>query len=942
MNNSVRGNVSVATAQEAASAGVGRALQCAAEASDSANGSLSQVKSSFGSAIKANTNCVGDMTTGSEYIASANGMRSSYEITKRSVDDTMLKLEVTGRSERLAAPSGIPVAGQEYTRTARINIPIAGTIQETIEPGSSDTTFVTQVDIGNQHVCAVVTAKAYCWGNGGSYRLGTGSTASQYKPAEVPFSEEVQQVTAGETHSCLVTRANQAYCWGNGADYMMGNNSTSTRVGPSYVAVPNGAKKISAGSHHTCAINTSDKLYCWGSNNNHKLGVGTSTDCGWLICDGKEPLAVYRGDMPLNAIVKDISAGDDHTCAVATASGGGNGKAYCWGSGSSGVGGWGNTSRQNTPTSVQGIPSSANVTKVVAGNTHTCALASGDVYCWGYGQYRKLGRGTFTGTATTAEIVTGFPSSVSVTTDILTGEHHTCSLSGPNAADTKLYCWGWNKEGQRALTPSDTMNGTPTLGLKGDLGSSKKFKSIASFGRAWHNCGITTSSELLCWGDGGYGVLGYGGTSSSGSPKLVDLGGVITQPNVYIDVSAGDAHSCGVANSKSYCWGYNLSGRTGIAPWYSDSSSFIPRKAIEDLGSEIGPLALQKTSAGYDHTCAVASARVLCWGDNSYGNSWFDPFIVGGKAGYPSWTRSHIPKIVSGTSGTATDVSAGFRHSCAVISGVAKCWGVGSDGRLGNNSTSKSTSAVSVTGPILGKSVQQIGAGNAFSCARTSEVRGVYCWGSNGNRQLGSSGFTAGTSLVSRPIDTSSLGSRTVTDLSVGQYHACVVASGEVFCWGSNAYGKTSQSSTGNPVKVTLSGQAKQVSAGYNHTCAVMTSGEAYCWGRNSENSSGSYGGRLGTGSVYPQQQSTPQKVTAGEIGSDTKFSRISAGNRHTCAVTTDSLPYCWGYSGHGRLGSSSHATSASPIPVFTGNPPPEVIIETANYNLDIDSAVVY
>jgi alpha-tubulin suppressor-like RCC1 family protein len=81
-----------------------------------------------------------------------------------------------------------------------------------------------------------------------------------------------------------------------------------------------------------------------------------------------------------------------------------------------------------------------------------------------------------------------------------------------------------------------------------------------------HTCGNGCDGQGYCWGANNSGELGVG---SSGppwlNPTLVAHG-----PEVlgYKQLSAGDVHSCGIANTgKAYCWGLNGSGQLGDGTW---------------------------------------------------------------------------------------------------------------------------------------------------------------------------------------------------------------------------------------------------------------------------------------------------------------------------------------------------------------------------------------
>jgi hypothetical protein len=76
--------------------------------------------------------------------------------------------------------------------------------------------------------------------------------------------------------------------------------------------------------------------------------------------------------------------------------------------------------------------------------------------------------------------------------------------------------------------------------------------------------------------------------------------------------------------------------------------------------------------------------------------------------------------------------------------------------------------------------------------------------------------------------------------ISAGGAHTCAIRqSGQAVCWGSNVYGELGNGTSGDrafsnvPVNVTGLGDAKEISAGGGHTCAIRQSGQAVCWGWN-------------------------------------------------------------------------------------------------------------
>lgn len=92
-----------------------------------------------------------------------------------------------------------------------------------------------------------------------------------------------------------------------------------------------------------------------------------------------------------------VSAGNEHTCAIAT-----NHALYCWGYNDKGQLGLGDTDSRDTP---KKVGTSTNWTSVTTGYQHTCALnSSGSLYCWGVNNTGQLGVGDTTNRKTPTKV----------------------------------------------------------------------------------------------------------------------------------------------------------------------------------------------------------------------------------------------------------------------------------------------------------------------------------------------------------------------------------------------------------------------------------------------------------------------------------------------------------------------------------------------------------
>ena len=179
----------------------------------------------------------------------------------------------------------------------------------------------------------------------------------------------------------LVLFASLMICVVVGIFFMIGN--LLTRQGSATVMgdMEWSFSQFTSNGGYTCALTTEGKAYCWGYGGSGQLGNNSTTD-------SRIPVAVQ---MPAGVSFQSIAAGYYHTCALTT-----EGKAYCWGQGSSGRLGNNSTTDSRIPVAVQ-MPAGVSFQSIAASSLHTCALTTeGKAYCWGQGSIGQLGNNSTT------------------------------------------------------------------------------------------------------------------------------------------------------------------------------------------------------------------------------------------------------------------------------------------------------------------------------------------------------------------------------------------------------------------------------------------------------------------------------------------------------------------------------------------------------------------
>ena len=520
-------------AQEAGEAGTAYANACLD--ANGAEQSWGSVPGGIGP-LRPETNCKGAVDfPGNRYVFENSKLRTTFEVGD---------LEASTKSAALSA------ATAQISSTGRVEITNgSGTVLKTYTAVvKKSVTWPADIDAtrtvsGTNRTCAILSNNVWCWGKNNMGQLGDGTTSDSNIPVKVRSIGDMKygkiiDIFTAQHHSCVLTQLGsnkKVYCWGSNEDGQLGNGSSGAG---NYSSVPVEVGGTLAGKDVTsiggtgdvsCAI-VSGKIYCWGRNNMGQLGFGNPGNPGFRAT----PVQINSGGhnrLPSNYFATKLATGGSRSqtmCTITTEK-----RAYCWGLARFGQMGIGPISGNHYSYATR-VKDLENVTDISQDGytwasdhayvSHTCAIASGRVYCWGgagRGQSGPLGHGAF-GAHFQPVQVNGLPG---VPLRIEVGIAHSCALVNDHG-NKNVYCWGDNKLGQLG-----TNSNTPQF---------------------------------------------------STSPKTVHVGiGGLPPTESVVDIAAGANRGCAImTNKRSYCWGLNENGQIGDGTSGSENNRFSPTESL--------------------------------------------------------------------------------------------------------------------------------------------------------------------------------------------------------------------------------------------------------------------------------------------------------------------------------------------------------------------------
>lgn len=268
---------------------------------------------------------------------------------------------------------------------------------------------------------------------------------------------------------------------------------------------------------------------------------------------------------------------------------------------------------------------------------------------------------------------------------------------------------------------------------------------------------VGTDGRAYAWGENAHGQLGVGDTTSTSTPRLVEVGAMPAGVQVK-QVSVGYEHLLVLGtDGRAYATGHNDRGQLGDGTT-TDSSTLVPVTMPDGV-------TFNRVEAGFYVSSAIAS------NGNSYVWGSF-PKLLSSKD--PDSSRSPAPVRIATPGGESlTQLAPGTSIFMAVTkSGKIYGWGDGSWGVLGEGAGGSSSRPVQPAVPD-GVTFTQLSVSQSGFALAIDQDGNVWSWGSGYTGSLG----TGADSGSSTPAKAKTPRGVTFTSVSAGVRNSVALAS---------------------------------------------------------------------------------------------------------------------------------------------------------------------
>mmetsp|Transcript_46229 Transcript_46229/g.128998 ORF Transcript_46229/g.128998 Transcript_46229/m.128998 type:complete len:1148 (-) Transcript_46229:1409-4852(-) len=675
---------------------------------------------------------------------------------------------------------------------------------------------------------------------------------------------------------------NNVECWGDGGDYKLGQGSSSTDHWSTPVAVdglPTGNyTELSCGYFGSCVVVDGTSAWCWGWNNQYSLGDGTTNNGVVVEVQGLS-----------EAVVNTVEVGYLTACASV----GSTGKVECWGSNHYGQIGDGTETVRSAPVA-NGVVGATQIE--MTNSHACALTSADEVYCWGRNTYGQLGDGTTTSSSTTnapvkvtevaeqysiASISVSYPGSTYVTTKdgalLAFGRNDHGQLGDNTTTDSTIAIFAFGHEGTflPSPLPSPAPSPVPTSVDNSVIQVVGTGTSVYDARQAGLTI-VTANGGTWVVGTSNRGSLGTGEANTYGTDRhsATKFQRLAVDGVVETDSSHGSSSIVKTRDGSVYYW-----------PRWTNDDTYDSANPVYDIGEmsgfSSGSGKVRKIAAGGGDAdgrgvwCVLTDdeyAPPECWGDAGYN-------VLGQEVSGSSMSDDDdswdVPLVVKGLPpGRYTGLQMSSSTACVIINGTDDgggggegeiwCWGsfgthpVGCGGCAGTRVNKI---------PGISRNFTQFKMGSDHSCVvEGTNADGTYgnviCMGENGRGQLGDGTTTYGWDPVktvagyqvadgSNSLTKNSSFFQSAEQITVSHRDTCVLTSDkEIWCWGWNhycqhgVYGGSGTYGAYLPQRATIlddtTYEAETIYSGMDFTTYVRTAdGSILAWGRGN---SGQFG----------------------------------------------------------------------------------------------------